>query len=136
MAVFIIQSLGENPPTPTTQRFADVPPSHPFFKFIDRVAALNITAGCGGGNYCPDQPVTREQMAVFLLQALGETNLPTPETQRFEDVPPSSPFFKFVDRAAVLGITAGCSTSPPKYCPKDSVTQGQMAVFLVAAFEL
>ncbi len=137
MAVFIIQALGETDlPTPTSQRFADVPPSHPFFKFIDRVAALNITSGCGGGNYCPDKPVTREQMAVFLIQALMETDLPTPATQRFLDVAPSSPFFKFVDRIAVLGITGGCSVSPPRYCPTDAVTRGQMAVFLVAAFKL
>jgi hypothetical protein len=114
----------------------DVPPTSPFYAFIDRMAVLQITLGCGGGNYCPASTVTREQMAVFIIRALGELNPPTPATQRFDDVPPSSPFYNFIDRMAVLGITLGCSASPPLYCPTASVTRGQMAVFLVRAFNL
>jgi hypothetical protein len=137
MAVFILRARGEfNPPTPTSQRFLDVPPTSPFYAFIDRMAVLQITLGCGGGNYCPASTVTREQMAVFIIRALGELNPPTPATQRFDDVPPSSPFYNFIDRMAVLGITLGCSASPPLYCPTASVTRGQMAVFLVRAFNL
>jgi hypothetical protein len=72
MAAFIIRSLGEfNPPTPAQQRFLDVPPSNPFYNFIDRMAVLNITAGCGGSNYCPTSAVTREQMAAFLVRAFN-----------------------------------------------------------------
>jgi hypothetical protein len=48
-----------------------VPTSHPYFQFIQALAASGITGGCGGGNYCPDNPVTRGQMAVFLAKALG-----------------------------------------------------------------
>jgi hypothetical protein len=51
---------------PAVQRFTDVLPSHAFYRFIDKMAALGITSGCGGGNYCPDSAVTRSQMAVFL----------------------------------------------------------------------
>jgi|GEM_PF-3925321 len=70
MAAFIIRGLGEfNPPTPATQRFTDVPPSNTFYNFIDRMAALGITQGCGGGNYCPNLPVTRGEMAAFLVRA-------------------------------------------------------------------
>src|SRR5581483_282749 len=108
----------------------------PFYAFIDRMAALGITSGCGGGNYCPSSPVTREQMAAFIIKALGELNPPTPPTQRFNDVPPSNIFYNFIDRMAVLGITNGCSASPPLYCPSDSVTRDQMAAFLVRAFHL
>jgi S-layer family protein len=54
------------PPT-----FNDVPASHPFFQFIEALAASGITGGCGNGNYCPDAPLTRGQMAVFLSKALG-----------------------------------------------------------------
>lgn len=136
MAAFILRALGEfNPPTPQTQRFADVLPSNPFYAFIDRLAERGITLGCGGGNYCPSAVVTREQMAAFMIRAFGEFNPPTPNTQRFDDVPPSSPFYNFVDRMAVLGITLGCSASPPLYCPSQSVTRGQMAAFLVRAFD-
>ncbi len=135
MAAFIIRGLGEfNPPIPPMQRFLDVPPSNPFYNFIDRMAVRQITLGCGGDNYCPQDPVVREQMAVFILRALGEFNPPIPPMQRFLDVPPSNPFYNFIDRMAVLGITQGCSADPPLYCPTLSVTRGQMAVFLTRAF--
>lgn len=75
-------------------------------------------------------------MAAFLIRALGEFNPPTPLTQRFNDVPPPNPIYNFVDRMAVLGITLGCSSPPPLYCPANSVTRGQMAAFLVRAFNL
>lgn len=58
-------------PAPATATFGDVPASHPFFQFVEAVAAAGITAGCGGGNYCPDAPLTRGQMAVFLSKGLG-----------------------------------------------------------------
>jgi hypothetical protein len=51
--------------------FNDVPPEHPFYHFIGALASSGITAGCGGGNFCPDNPLTRGQMAVFLAKALG-----------------------------------------------------------------
>lgn len=51
--------------------FNDVPASHAFYQFIEALAASGITAGCGSGNFCPDAPLTRGQMAVFLAKALG-----------------------------------------------------------------
>jgi len=135
MAAFIMRALGEfDPPDPGMQRFADVPPSNPFFRFIDRLAELNITLGCGGGNYCPADPVNRQQMAALLLRAIGEFDPPTPPQQRFADVTPANVFYNFVDRLAVLGITQGCA--PNLYCPLDPVTRRQMAAFLVRTFDL
>ena len=58
-------------PPPPTATFNDVPTGHPFFQYIEALAASGITGGCGNGNYCPDNPVTRGQMAVFLAKALG-----------------------------------------------------------------
>jgi hypothetical protein len=58
-------------PAPATATFGDVPTPHPFFQFVEALVASGITAGCGGGNYCPDAPLTRGQMAVFLSKALG-----------------------------------------------------------------
>jgi len=52
--------------------FNDVPTGHPFFQFIEALAASGITAGCGDGtDFCPNAPLTRGQMAVFLSKALG-----------------------------------------------------------------
>ena len=56
---------------PSSATFGDVPTSHPFFQFVEALAQSGITVGCGGGNFCPDTPLTRGQMAVFLAKALG-----------------------------------------------------------------
>jgi hypothetical protein len=58
-------------PAPGTPTFNDVPLSDPAYQFIEALAASGITSGCGGGNFCPDNPLTRRQMAVFLSKALG-----------------------------------------------------------------
>jgi hypothetical protein len=58
-------------PAPATATFNDVPVGHPQHRFVEALAASGVTGGCGGGNYCPDNPVTRGQMAVFLSVALG-----------------------------------------------------------------
>ena len=58
-------------PAPGTATFADVPTNHTFFQFVEALASSGITAGCGGGNFCPNQPLTRGQMAVFLSKGLG-----------------------------------------------------------------
>lgn len=57
-------------PAPGTATFADVPTSHPFFQYIEALADAGITAGCGADS-CPDAPLTRRQMAVFLAKGLG-----------------------------------------------------------------
>lgn len=58
-------------PAPSAATFYDVPTSHPFFRYVEALAKSGITSGCGGGAYCPNDPVTRGQMAVFLSKALG-----------------------------------------------------------------
>jgi hypothetical protein len=137
MAAFIMRALGEfSPPAPTSQRFPDVPPANVFYNFVDRMAVLGITVGCGGGNYCPASPVLREQMAAFIMRGLGEFSPPIPGMQRFTDVPPANVFYNFIDRMAVLNITLGCTPNHLFYCPTDAVTRAQMAAFLVRAYNL
>lgn len=58
-------------PAPATPTFGDVPTTDFGFQYIEALAAAGITGGCGGGNYCPDNPVNRRQMAIFLAKALG-----------------------------------------------------------------
>ena len=58
-------------PGPAIATFHDVPTGHAFFPFVEALAKAGITGGCGGGNFCPDNPVTRGQMAKFLSTALG-----------------------------------------------------------------
>jgi uncharacterized protein (DUF1800 family) len=137
MAVFVVKALhfpGYAPAVPAVQRFGDVPTSHPFAGYIDEMATLGIAAGCGAGNYCPDAVVTRGQMAVFIMRGAGVTNPPPPASQRFTDVPPSNPYYAYIEQMAARGVTSGCGAAI--YCPDDPITRGQMAVFLVRGFGL
>jgi YD repeat-containing protein len=135
MAVFIIKGLGEfNPPTPGSQRFVDVPPSSPFYNYIEQMGARNIRPnGCGGNNYCPTSPVTRSDMAYIIVRALGILDPPTPASQRFNDVATNHANYKYIDQMAMLGITAG--TGNNNYSPTDPVTRAQMAAFITKAFD-
>jgi hypothetical protein len=58
-------------PAPATATFSDVPTGHWAFKYIEALAASGITGGCAPGQYCPNNPITRAEMAVFLADALG-----------------------------------------------------------------
>jgi hypothetical protein len=128
MAVFIETSLGR-PPVACLGDFLDVSPANPFCGFIEALAVDGITGGCAPGLFCPNDPVTRGQMAVFIEAALG--NAPVACLGDFADVPPSHPFCGFIEALLVDGITSGCSATD--FCPDNPVTRAQMAVFLVAA---
>jgi ELWxxDGT repeat protein len=69
MAVLLTVARHETPPAATGTRFTDVPADYWAASWIEQLAADGVTAGCGGGKYCPDQPVTRAEMAVFLATA-------------------------------------------------------------------
>jgi hypothetical protein len=138
MAVFIIRSVfgGDNFTFPQMPFFTDVPANHQFFKWIQKMRELGITSGCTASTYCPDDPVTRGQMAVFIVRGrlgiMAPQLPPGPAAPFFTDVPQSHPFFAFIQKMRELGITAGCTAT--EYCPDNPTTRGQMAVFLIRAF--
>ena len=73
MAVFALRTLDSTtlPPACGTPMFADVPASSGFCRWIEELARRGVVTGCGNGNYCPVEPVTREQMAVFISGTFG-----------------------------------------------------------------
>jgi len=97
---------------------------------IEYIADLGITTGCADRLFCPDDVVTRGQMAAFLNRALG---LEETDVDFFDD-DSSSVFEADIDELAASGITAGCAER--RYCPEDNVTRGQMAAFLVRGYDL
>jgi CARDB/S-layer homology domain/Putative binding domain, N-terminal len=113
------------------QRFLDVPPSHPYYAYIERIAQLGVTVGCTPTTYCPDGNVTRAEMAVFIERVLGAFNPPPPSSQQFSDVPPTHWAYNQIGDFANRGITVGCT--PTTYCPNGNVTREEMAVFLERA---
>ena len=137
MAVFLLKAKfgsAHVPPDPV-QIFPDVPNDAFAAAWIDELATLGITAGCGGGLYCPDNPVSRAEMAVFLLKtSQGSGYVPPPATGLvFADVHIGDFAADFIEDLAGRGVTGGCDPVPD-YCPTRSVTRAEMAVFLTKMF--
>ena len=90
-----------------------------------------MTAGCATGplRFCPDRPVTRGQMATFLVRAF---NLESGTAAGFADTARTT-HEASIEAIAAASITAGCKTDPLRYCPQEPVTRGQMATFLARA---
>lgn len=102
-----------------------------FEEDIDKIGTAGITLGCNppdNDEFCPNDPVTRGQMAAFLSRALGLTSGTGADLFTDDD---GSVFETVIDRIGTVGITRGCN--PPdndQYCPDDLVTRGQLAAFL------
>ena len=141
MAVFLDRVLGfANPTPPATAIFADVPPHHWAFPFVEQFYQLGITQGCGVTSagqrlYCPDRHVTRAELAVFLLRAkYGGAYSPPPAQGIFDDVPITYWAAAWIEKLYADGITRGCGQR--LYCPERNATRADMAVFLVRTFSL
>ncbi len=134
MAAFLTRALGlterlDNP-------FADDDGSI-FEADIERMAAAGITKGCNpptNDMFCPDNSVTRGQMAAFLVRALGYTDVGAGDLFTDDD---GLIFETDIDRLGTAGVTKGCN--PPvndQYCPDSPVLRDQMAAFLARALDL
>jgi hypothetical protein len=114
--------------------FEDVPPGYWAEEAIYKIYNAGITKGCSENplKYCPEDPVTRAQMAVFLGRGIhGSTFDPPTATGIFSDVPATYWAADWIEQFYNDGITSGCSTNPLKYCPEANVTRAQMAIFLL-----
>jgi hypothetical protein len=115
--------------------FADVPTTNSAWSYIERLYAAGITGGCGTNPliYCPNNSVTRAQMAVFLLRGMHGSNYTPPAAAGtvFGDVPVSHPQAAWIEQLATEGITGGCGSG--NYCPTQNVNRAQMAIFLLRA---
>lgn len=125
--------------TATGTVFADVAAGAPFAGYIEQMYADGITSGCATGplRYCPNDSVTRAQMAKFLLSAkCGSGYVPaTPGVSPFSDVPVGDLFLPWINKLYSLGITVGCATSPTlQYCPNKNVSRAEMAIFIYRTF--
>jgi hypothetical protein len=142
MAIFLERGMNGSaftPPAGTGTVFADVPLNYWAVNWIEKLYVDGITAGCLTSplSYCPDNPVTRAQMAIFLLRARhGSTYTPPAvgSSTGFNDISTSHWAAAWIKQLAAEGITTGCGSG--NYCPEDSVTRAQMAVFLVRTFNL
>ncbi len=107
--------------------------------FVEEIVWLaneGITLGCNppdNDEFCPDDTVTRGQMAAFIVRFLGLTDDGGGNTFTDDD---GSTFESDIAKIAAAGITTGCNPEGTHYCPNDPVSRGQMAAFLYRADSL
>ena len=135
--IAVVAGLLPLAPTPSraAAAFSDVPFTHTFHEDISWLASRGVTKGCNppsNDRFCPDEAVTRGEMAAFMVRALGYL-------QRLDDPfvdDDGSTFEADIERLAAAGVTKGCNPpSNTRFCPSDVVTRGQMAAFLHRAID-
>ena len=157
VAKIVSESAQFADPVPSTQQtFEDVPPGSTFHVWIERLASRGIIQGypCGGPfepciaptnrpYFRPNNTVTRGQLSKITSGAAGWTETPTGQT--FEDAPPGSTFYLYIERMAARGIIQGypcggpfepcvAPTNRPYFRPNNNATRGQMAKIAAEAF--
>lgn len=125
MAVWAVRMADRADPEPKGTRFADVDPDSFYTPFIERLAELGITVGCGGARFCPDRTVTRAQAAVMLSRMYRLPDGPDPG---FSDVPHDAWYHQEVANLVHAQITVGCGST--RFCPERATTRAHMATFL------
>ena len=116
--------------------YADTPPDAYYAAPVASLAAAGVFAGteCDDG-FCPDEPIDRATMAVWMVRVLDRVD-PAPATStRFADVDASHPRAAFIERFAEIGVTQGCGDGT-NFCPDAQVTRAHMAAFLSRAYSL
>jgi hypothetical protein len=127
----ILNASQVSPACMTGSLFLDVSPTDVAASAISTIAAWEITSGCAPRMFCPNNGVTRAEMAIFIERSIGVYVPPTGTPQIFADVPPDAFAYDFIGDLSRRGITNGCA--PGMYCPYDGVTRAQMAIFLLRA---
>ena len=134
MASFLVRAL-ELPAASAIgmqpRMFADVAVGSTHAAAIGSLLAEGVTHGCAPDRFCPDAPVTRAQMATFLVRA---RNLPVDGSSDFSDVPSGSVHAAAIGALATSGVTRGCSAG--LFCPDAAVNREQMASFLLRLLDL
>lgn len=111
------------PPDPS---FEDVPSDHWAYPAVEACRAAEITAGCSADppRYCPDDPATRAQLAVFVIRGLGLDPADASGESHYTDVPASHPMFGSIQLAADRGLLEECPGTPGAFCPDDPAGRG------------
>jgi len=135
MAVWLVRVLdgGAGPEADVSSRFSDVDAGVWWAPYVERLAELGVTRGCATGplRYCPQEAVTRAQMASFLVRAF---DLGVGPPAGFADVRPGGTHAANIDALAASGVTQGCAET--MFCPRRDTTRAQMATFLHRARNL
>jgi len=130
LAVWLVRILDDAEPEAISEsRFSDIDPDQWWAPYVERLAELGVTRGCSTdpADFCPDDKITRDKMATFLVRSFGLEGDPTTE---YTDISGYSHSTN-IKIATALGVIESCGVSPDRYCPDQSVTKSQTASFLV-----
>ncbi len=133
-AALVKMKYGTSTTASTTPHFQDVPASHWAFKPIQRLADDGVTAGCGGGNFCPEVSALRAEAAALLAHLKYGPTVSGSTTPYYTDVPASHWAFPAVQRLTDEQIATGCGGT--LYCPAASVSRQECAALLYRAQSL
>lgn len=117
--------------------FVDVQVSNENSAWIEQAYRDHIVEACSLSplSYCPDNLVTREEAAMYVLKTLyGDTFVPRDVTGIFADVDKSSPFTPWIEELYRRHITNGCSSSPLNFCPLEPILGEHFMIFLSRAY--
>ena len=118
--------------------YDDVNAEGPFASAIQALEWAGILAGteCAEDEFCPDDLLTRDVMAVWLVRALDSGDPANEPSERFADVRTDRPWAAHMERLVELGVAEQCAGDPPAFCPDAPLTRAEAATVLVNAFEL
>ncbi len=134
--VSLVVSIG---PLQAGAEFNDVSPTAAYFDAANLMFEAGVTTGCIEGStpetrsFCPNDNVTREQMAAFIVRAVTGTITPAiyNTTPYFTDVPSTNSFFPYVQKMEEVDITTGCGGG--LFCPTATIPRWEMGMFMVRA---
>ena len=119
--------------------FRDVPPKNLFYSYIEKLLHSGIVSGCTANTYCPNAPVSRQQMAKFICLTMKTitpiTCVKTYCQNYFDDVPDTNLFCPYIEELADNEIVSGCQSSPSLFCPNENVQRQAMAKFICNAMD-
>jgi hypothetical protein len=111
-------------------RFSDVPPSNPFFCYIETAAEHGIVSGYADGTFRPFNDVTRGQLCKMVVSAAQWAD-DCPPPGHFSDVPVGSPFYCYIETAYNHGIISGYADGT--FRPNNPATRGQISKIVYEA---
>lgn len=132
----MLSTTFELPAAGGTQHFNDVPPTHPFYSYIEAAYNAGLISGYSDGTFRPGSPITRGQIAKMAVEAVEQTQQAgwistLPSTPTFSDVPAGSAFFRYVETAYANGVIGGYSDHT--FHPSAPATRGQIAQIIMLA---
>ena len=144
VAVMLVRAVlgpDQAPPNVNTQTFADVLPGHWSHLFVEDIAKRGITKGCGTAPdgrllFCPETPVKRAELAVFLLRLLNieAPPPPSPTNATYTDIS-THWAYRYIEEVHKQGLMQGCAQAG-MFCPEQSATRAEVADSLVKALRL